>query len=79
MAERWREQAWCATVPGLPWIAEPEDVSEAAGVAMAAVCAGCPVVFECADFVACEGVTSGFWAGTDRTPAGQPGVLGGAA
>ena len=74
----WHSQAWCGLVRGLPWIAEPENVSAAERVAMTAVCAGCPVVFECADYVAGEGITSGFWCGSDRTPADELSV-GGAA
>jgi hypothetical protein len=64
----WRSLASCALVPELPWIAEEHDVSEPAAVAMAAVCAQCPVFYECADYVACEGVTAGFWAGEQRMP-----------
>jgi hypothetical protein len=74
----WRDLAWCRLVPGLPWIAESEDVPEAAAVAMAAVCARCPVVYECMESVGCEGITSGFWAGEDRTPRDAT-QLGGAA
>ncbi len=33
---------------------------------MAAVCAACPVCFECADFADCEAMTSGFWSGRFR-------------
>lgn len=78
MAVSWRAQAWCRLVPELPWIAEPEVVNDAELAAMSGVCAGCPVVFECMDYVACEGITSGFWAGADRTP-GDGTELGGAA
>lgn len=74
----WTEQAWCRSVPALPWIAEPEDVSPAAEVAMTAVCAACPVVFECQEYVGCAGITGGFWAGAHCTP-GEESRLGGVA
>jgi hypothetical protein len=61
--EAWKELAWCRSVPTLPWIGDADRVTEPAEVAMAAVCAGCPVVFECCDYAACKGVDAGFWAG----------------
>lgn len=72
MATSWRDAALCQTYPDLPWILDPEDVTPVEVGCMEVVCAGCPVVFECGDYADCEGVTSGFWAGRDRTPTSVP-------
>lgn len=67
LGEEWMLRALCRRVPALPWIAEPETVSDAQRVAMSGVCAACPVFFECADYVACEAINAGFWAGDNRS------------
>lgn len=66
----WRDAALCRLFDNLPWIEDADRVTPADTACMGTVCAACPVVFECGDFAACEGVTSGFWAGRDRTPPG---------
>jgi hypothetical protein len=68
----WMGKAWCPKVAELPWTAEPDQVSFAAEVAMAAVCAACPVWTECAGYVADEQISSGFWAGAHRDPRRLP-------
>jgi hypothetical protein len=72
MTTTWRDAALCQTYPDLPWILDPEWVTPVEVGCMEVICAVCPVVFECGDFADCEGVTSGFWAGRDRTPASLP-------
>lgn len=69
MTTTWREQALCRSQPSLPWISDPDRVTLVETSFMEVVCAACPVVFECGDYADCEGITSGFWAGRDRTPA----------
>jgi hypothetical protein len=68
IGERWMAKAWCPRVAELPWTADPDQVTFAAEVAMAAVCQACPVWFECADYVTNRQITSGFWAGAHRDP-----------
>ena len=68
MTTTWREDALCQRFPDLPWIQDPPRATSVEIVCMEVVCAACPVVFECGDYADCEGVTSGFWAGRDRTP-----------
>ncbi len=70
--QKWMTNAWCPQVYELPWTADPDRVTFAAEVAMAAVCAACPVWLECADYVAAEHITSGFWAGAHRDPRRVP-------
>jgi hypothetical protein len=72
LEQEWMAKAWCPKVAELPWTAEPDQVTFAAEVAMAAVCAACPVWVECADYVTVEGITSGFWAGAHRDPRRLP-------
>jgi hypothetical protein len=66
--EEWMAKAWCPRVTELPWTGEPDRVTFAAEVAMAAVCQACPVWLECAEYVTRQGITSGFWAGAHRDP-----------
>lgn len=79
MSGNWRASALCALFPELPWIAEPQDRSEAAEAALRSVCGGCPVRLECTSYVERAGIVSGFWAGQDRTPASDVSRSGGAA
>lgn len=67
----WMDRALCASFHSMPWIGEPEDRSTATTRAMAAVCSACPVEDECARYVEAGLITSGFWAGRDRTPETQ--------
>jgi hypothetical protein len=72
-SEGWMAKAWCPRVAELPWTAEPEGVTFAAEVAMAAVCQACPVWVECADYVSRCRITNGFWSGAHRDPRVLPG------
>lgn len=65
MSLLWMDAAECARVPDLPWV--DEDSSSAARVRMATVCAVCPVLSECREFVTSVETTAGFWAGQDRS------------
>jgi hypothetical protein len=65
---RWMRRALCVQFPTMPWVAEPHARSVAAERAMAVVCTACPVQVECASYAGSQRVTSGFWAGVDRTP-----------
>jgi hypothetical protein len=67
----WQDDALCVNFPGMPWLAEPWDRAVTAERAMGAVCVACPVADSCAQFVAERGISSGFWAGMDRTPADE--------
>jgi hypothetical protein len=69
--EAWMTKAWCPQVMELPWTAEPDRVSFAGEVAMAAVCANCPVWTDCDAYVTKAGITSGFWAGAHRDPTAE--------
>ena len=69
MSDQWRALALCAAFPALPWIGEPSTRSAAAVCAMTVVCQACPVRIDCAAFVEARGVSSGFWAGSERGPA----------
>jgi hypothetical protein len=64
----WQDRGLCVSFPGMPWLAEPWDRAVTAERAMGVVCVACPVSRECAQFVAEHGISSGFWAGVDRTP-----------
>ena len=68
----WMRRALCAAFPTLPWIAEPQQTSSKALEAMGLVCGICPVQVECRAFVEHTSVTSGFWAGADRSEPGRP-------
>ena len=72
MASTWRDAALCQRYPDLPWVWDPDRVTTVDTACMGVVCAACPVVFECGDYADCEDVTSGFWAGRDRTPRAVP-------
>lgn len=61
----WMDHAACATTQ-LPWIAEPQDVSEFEQAAMRAVCRTCPVLDACGDYSTARRVNAGYWAGLPR-------------
>jgi hypothetical protein len=65
----WMERALCSAFPTMPWVLEPQERSVAAERAMGAVCVACPVNAQCSAYVESREVSSGFWAGCDRTPA----------
>lgn len=67
MIPHWMLEALCQRFPALPWIAEPGDRSAAGEQAMNAVCGACPVRRECESYADRRSVTSGYWAGTDRS------------
>ena len=75
----WMDAALCRHFPGQPWIAEPEARSTASEAAMGAVCQSCAVFERCQKYVDRVGIVSGFWAGSDRTPADSASDVGGAA
>ena len=60
----WMARALCSAFPTMPWVLEPQECSVAAERAMGAVCDA-----RCAAYVEAREVSSGFWAGCDRTPA----------
>jgi len=64
----WMTGAACTNRPDLPWIADADSTTDRERVAMAGVCAGCPVQALCATYVAGTDVTGGFWAGKDQLP-----------
>lgn len=64
----WISRALCAHFSSLPWIAEPDQRGPAAERSMRLVCDICPALDECRTYVHTHMVTSGFWAGEDRTP-----------
>ena len=64
----WHGEALCRLFSNLPWIEEPERVTDSAAASMGVVCDVCPVRRACEDYVADHEVLSGFWAGRDRTP-----------
>ncbi|MGB3685337.1 MAG: WhiB family transcriptional regulator [Ornithinimicrobium sp.] len=62
----WQRDSACLSTPELPWAGErPSDVDQ---YQMAQVCAGCPVIAECAALADLTKADAGFWAGHDRTP-----------
>lgn len=77
MHTRWLRAALCRRFSHLPWLHDATEVTDAQAEAMRTVCLACPVAHECSAFVSEEGITSGFWAGTARTP--SAGKRGGAA
>ena len=68
MSASWRSAALCRHFPDLSWIVEPTDRTPSAEAAMAVVCLSCPVQVQCEMYADRWNVTSGFWAGKDRTP-----------
>jgi len=58
--------AACTHQPDLPWIGDLETTTTSERLAMAAVCAGCPVVAACDRYATDQDMTGGFWAGTPR-------------
>lgn len=65
----WMAQAACRDRPELPWTHDVDALPRVKGVAarMRAVCNGCPVRAECADFAVTTEATGGFWAGRWRS------------
>lgn len=68
MSIEWRDQALCLRFADLPWITDPQHRSISAVRAMEGVCGACPVILDCDDFARSHRITSGFYAGKDRTP-----------
>ena len=62
----WMTAAACTNRPDLPWIGDVETTTTSDRLAMAAVCAGCPVLAACDRFATEQDMTGGFWAGTPR-------------
>ena len=75
--DAWKEQASCREVPELPWLNDRDQVRASQTLAMKSVCASCAVFYECKDFVDCEGIIGGYWAGDHREPRNES--VGGAA
>lgn len=67
----WMGRALCSSFPSLPWVVEPQDRSAATERTMGAVCVSCPVSRQCAAYVESREISSGFWAGVDRTPSAE--------
>ena len=63
----WMQDAACRWMPDLPWIAERGEGPVVLRDLMAQLCGACRVREACARFVIEGDVTSGFWAGRDRT------------
>lgn len=63
---RWVASAACADRADLPWITDAHQVSTVDREAMAAVCAGCPVLASCAAAAERLEVQAGYWAGQNR-------------
>ena len=63
----WMRDAACRRIPDLPWIADRGEGPVVLRDLMDQVCAVCPVRRACARFVIEGDVTSGYWAGRDRT------------
>jgi hypothetical protein len=59
----WMADAACTRMPGLPWIENRQQVPRVIVDLMREICAGCPVLAECADFVVDAEITAGWWAG----------------
>jgi hypothetical protein len=62
----WQTLAACGARADLPWTADEVGTWDAE--TMRAVCAGCPVLTDCASFVDRTYVCAGWWAGHDRDP-----------
>ena len=62
----WMADAACARLPGLPWIDNPSRVPVFTRGLMREVCASCPVLARCREFVDEAEVTAGYWAGESR-------------
>lgn len=63
---RWVDSASCADRGDLPWITDAHQVSTLDRDAMAAVCAGCPVLASCAGAAERLEVRAAYWAGQHR-------------
>jgi hypothetical protein len=62
----WMADAACVQIPGLPWIDNPHRVPVFVWELMAEVCASCPVLDRCREFVAEAEIIAGYWAGESR-------------
>jgi WhiB family redox-sensing transcriptional regulator len=61
-AFEWMRHGACTERPDLPWVGDnPSALNQRR---MRVVCAGCPVLAECAEFVIVGRVSHGMWAGT---------------
>ncbi len=67
----WMRDGACVTRADLPWTADTHQLRAADHFAMAAVCAGCPVLAACDRFAAQAHVSAGFWAGRVRDETGR--------
>lgn len=63
----WMQEAACRRMPDLPWTADRNEGPVVLRDLMKQVCSICPVRKACARFVIEGDVTSGYWAGHDRT------------
>ncbi|MDO5699722.1 MAG: WhiB family transcriptional regulator [Dermatophilus congolensis] len=68
---QWTARAACAGRLDLPWTTDAADVTLWQAATMRAICADCPVLFDCLNAVDDLDVTGGWWAGHDRDPAAQ--------
>ena len=64
----WMARAACASRLDLPWTQDAAQVTPWQVVTMRAICADCPVLFDCLNAVDDLDVTGGWWAGHDRDP-----------
>ena len=64
----WQTLAACGARADLPWTADPGQVGPWDAETMRGICAGCPVLTDCAAYVAAARVCAGWWAGKDRDP-----------
>jgi hypothetical protein len=65
---RWMARAACARSENrdLPWLADEAQISDQAKMAMAGVCADCPVLDKCDAFAIATDANAAFWAGHVR-------------
>lgn len=62
----WMDLAACPDRSDLPWTLDRDQVRPSQTIEMKLVCRGCLAFYECRDYVDCEAVTGGFWAGEHR-------------
>lgn len=62
----WMSQGACADRGDLAWLADADTLPTRQRLVMAAVCAGCPVLTDCARYATEQEMTGGFWAGISR-------------
>lgn len=71
MIPDWMHDSLCQHFSTPPWLADPGNRSHTVEVAMGVVCLACPVRAACDQYAVHPTITSGFWAGRDRSaPAG---------